>query len=247
MYDYNKEGNFYSRYRKADPRIKKLLMDAVGPSKTVLNVGAGTGSYEPVDRDVVAVEPSIVMCQQRAKQLVRPIRAIAESLPFTAKSFEKSLAILTMHHWSNPLLGLRELRRVTSVSIVLLTTDPYARVEFWFQDYCPEMAEVEHIRFGRIGSLIETLGGTREIRTIPVPIDCTDLFQEALYGRPEMFLNPEIRKSQSGWSFLPSGVEERVVRSIKKDLESGEWDRKYGDYRSKPFIDSQLRIIILNF
>ncbi|HEV7733566.1 MAG TPA: class I SAM-dependent methyltransferase [Candidatus Binatia bacterium] len=243
-YSYDREGERYAGIRRPDPRIARHVHDALGAARTVINVGAGAGSYEPEDRYVVAVEPSAVMRAQRPKHLAPALAGTADALPFDDGAFDAAMAMLTVHHWPDPAAGLRELRRVTSGPVVILTFDPEASTEFWMFDYAPEMADVERRRYVSPRIITAALGGTSELRPIPVPHDCVDRFQVALYARPEAFLDSEVRRAQSAWTFLPPGVEDRVMQSLADDLESGAWDRRYGALRAKPFIDCQLRLIV---
>jgi SAM-dependent methyltransferase len=244
QFDYDKDGKQYSGYRRADSRIAKYIWDALGDSKTVLNIGAGAGSYEPLDRYVIAIEPSETMRTQRPSHLPPAIRGNADSLPFDDKSFDAAMAVLTVHHWPDRAKGLQEIRRVTKGPIVVMTFDSDAPTEFWMFDYCPEMAAVEKNRYQGLHSITDPLGGKFESIPIPVPIDCTDRFQVALYARPEDFLNPDVRKSQSAWKFLPPGAEERFVQNLSEDLKNGNWQKKYGHLKSKPFINCQLRAVV---
>lgn len=243
-FNYDQHGQSYAQSRQADPRIAKVILEHLGHAKTVLNVGAGAGSYEPADRHVVAVEPSAAMRSQRPRTLPPAIHAMAEALPFDDAAFDAAMAILTVHHWPNRTQGLRELRRVTQGPIVVMTFDPEAPTEFWMRDYCPEIVEVEHRRYGPLSSILEALGGRSEVISIEVPRDCTDLFQVALYARPEAFLDPVVRQGQSAWKFLAEGVEERCVRHLRADLESGEWDKRYGHLRERDSIRCQLRLVV---
>lgn len=244
QFDYDKDGSQYSGYRRADPRISKYIWEALGDSRTVLNVGAGAGSYEPTDRYVLPVEPSEVMRSQRPPHLPPAIRATAASIPLDDKSVDAAMAVLTVHHWPDRSKGLKEIRRVTKGPIVIMTFDSSAPTDFWMFDYCPEMKDVENKRYQDISSITDCLSGSNEIIPIPVPIDCTDKFQVALYARPNDFLNPEVRKSQSAWKFLPPGAEERFVQRLSSDLVSGDWDRKYGHLKKQNFINCQLRLIV---
>ncbi len=243
-FNYDQDGKRYAGYRRTDPRIAKFIHEALGHSRTVLNVGAGAGSYEPEDRYVIAVEPSESMRAQRPRHLTPAIRGTADALPFDDDAFDAAMATLTVHHWPNPAAGLREVRRVTGSPVLVLTFDPDAQTEFWMFDYASEMAVVERKRYTAIELITEALGGNCELQPIPVPIDCVDRFQVALYARPEAFLDPEVRRAQSAWKFLPPGVEDRVVGSIAADLESGTWDKRYGYLRTKPFINCQLRLLV---
>jgi SAM-dependent methyltransferase len=242
-FDYDRDGGSYGEFRRADPRIAGFVHRALGDAETVLNVGAGAGSYEPEDRYVVAVEPSAAMRAQRPAHRVPALNGTAEALPFDDRSFDAAMATLTIHHWPDLAKGLRELRRVTKGPVVVLTFDPDAPTEFWMKDYAPEMVEVERRRYPAIRRITDALGGACEVEPIPVPRDCTDRFQVALYARPEEFLDPQVRGSQSAWGFLPAGVEDRVVGALAADLASGAWEQRYGSLRTRPFIRCQLRLI----
>lgn len=244
-FDYDQFGQTYSGQRKTDPRIEKYVYDALGSAQTVLNVGAGAGSYEPKDKYVIAVEPSIAMRSQRIEaNKVPAIIGKADCLPFDDDSFDASMAMVTVHHWPDIRKGLKELRRVTREQVLILTFDPEALDLFWNVHYFPELIEVEKLRYPSIDLIKEALGGKCEVLQIPVPFDCIDGFQEAFYGRPEAFLEKEVRMAQSAWGFLPEQVEERLVKALADDLKSGEWDRKFGEFRSKPSFTCALRLII---
>jgi SAM-dependent methyltransferase len=243
-FDYDQGGHLYSGVRRPDPRIAERIHSALGPARRVLNVGAGAGSYEPVDRYVVAIEPSATMRKQRPAHLAPALAGTADAIPYDDGAFDAAMAILTVHHWKDRARCLRELRRVTRGPVVILTFDPDAPTEFWMGDYAPELVEVERKRYGSIASITAGLGGHCEVHPIPVPRDCTDGFQVAFYARPEAFLRPEVRKSQSAWSFLTPETEERIVQALSRDLQSGEWERKHGHLRGKPFINCQLRLVV---
>jgi SAM-dependent methyltransferase len=244
-FNYDQLGQKYSGYRQTDPRIAEYVTKALGDAKTILNVGAGAGSYEPSDKYVVAVEPSIVMRSQRTKNgKVPAINAKADNLPFDDNAFDASMAMVTVHHWPDMNKGLKELRRVTKGQVVIMTFDPNELDNFWNSNYFPELIEIEKARYPTIDFITKSLGGTCEVISVPIPLDCVDGFQEAFYGRPEAFLEKEIRLSQSAWGFLPEGVEAKLVQSLRADLESGEWDKKYGHFRSQPTFTCALRLII---
>ena len=244
-FNYDKYGQKYSGYRKTDPRIAEYVNNALGDSKTVLNVGAGAGSYEPADKYVVAVEPSTVMREQRIKNHKVPaINAKADSLPFDDNSFDASMAMITVHHWPDIKRGLKELKRVTKGQVLVMTFDPDHLDNFWNATYFPELIAIEKARFPTIEFINNALGGNCEVIPIPIPLNCVDGFQEAFYGRPEAFLEKDIRRSQSAWGFLEEGVEHKLVNRLYKDLESGEWDEKYGHYRKEPTYTCALRLII---
>lgn len=246
-FNYDKLGQKYSGYRQTDPRIAAYVNTALGNAKTVLNVGAGAGSYEPTDRYVVAVEPSIVMRQQRlSNNKIPAINAKGDNLPFDDNSFDATMAMVTIHHWPDMDKGLKELRRVTKEQVIIMTFDPAALDNFWNVHYFPELIEVEKARYPTIEFIKNSLGGNCEVVEVPIPLDCVDGFQEAFYGRPEAFLEKEVRLSQSAWGFLADDVQERLVKALADDLKSGEWDKKYGHYRTQPTFTCALRLIISN-
>ncbi len=244
-FNYDRFGHDYSGYRQTDPRIAKYVEAALEDAQTILNVGAGAGSYEPADKYVVAVEPSQVMRQQRlAQQKVPAINARAEQLPFDNHAFDAVMASVTIHHWAKMEQGLRELKRVSRHKVVILTFDPAALKDFWNAAYFPELITIEETRFPSIESITQTLGGQCEVQEIPIPQNCVDGFQEAFYDRPEAFLDEHIRKAQSAWGFLPEGKEAELVKRLADDLASGEWERKYGHHRDLPRYIGSLRLII---
>jgi len=241
-FNYNKYGQGYSGHRQTEPEIAQYIDRALGPARTVLNVGAGSGSYEPTDRYVVAVEPSVAMRRQRLQLHRTPaVDAKADHLPFDDGSFDVATAFLTIHHWPDLAKGLKEVRRVTRGPIVILTYDPDALDTFWNVEYFPEVVEVERQRYVRIGDLISVLGGTCRVEEIPVPLHCVDGFQEAFYGRPEAFLYEEVRSAMSAWGFIRE--QEVLVRRLAEALASGEWDKKYGHLRTQPYFTGAMRLI----
>lgn len=243
-FNYNEHGSQYAGYRSTDPRIAQYVHAALGDARTVLNVGAGAGSYEPIDRYVVAIEPSAVMRAQRPAHLAPAIIATAGDLPFDDNAFDASMAMVTIHHWSDAEKGLKDLRRVTKGPVIIMTFDKEAVPNFWIAEYAPELIAVDRMRYQPIDFITAALGSNCEVQHIPVPIDCVDGFQEAFYARPEAFLDVEVRLSQSAWGFLADGVEEQIVKRLAADLTSGEWDRKYGHLRTQPEFTCALRLII---
>jgi hypothetical protein len=242
--DYGRIGMGYAEYRQPEPRIATAILDALGDARTVLNVGAGAGSYEPVDRDVTAVEPSASMREQRPPHLPRAIDATAEALPFPDRSFDASMTTYSVHQWSDLNAGLGEMRRVTTGPVLVLSCDPQALDRFWLHHYAPEVTAVEASRYPAIASIREALGGRTEVRQVPIPLDCRDGFNEAYYGRPERLLDPGARRVCSAWSFVSPEVVERFETRLAEDLASGAWDRRYGALRSQPSFDGPLRLII---
>lgn len=243
-FNYNAHGQQYSGHRRTDPRIAKYVHEALGNASTILNVGAGAGSYEPTDRYVTAVEPSQVMRAQRGPGRVPAIIGKAESLPFDDHSYDAAMAMVTVHHWLYMKKGLKEMKRVAKERMLVLSFDPGALNDFWMAEYAPELIEVEKLRYPAIDFVVEALGGKADVMSIPVPLDCVDGFQEAFYGRPEAFLDPEVRKAQSAWGFLEKGKEQEIVNRLKKGLESGEWDQRFGHLRKQETLTCALRLIV---
>jgi SAM-dependent methyltransferase len=242
--DYGQIGDGYSVFRRPDPHIAHQILDALGDAGTVLNVGAGTGSYEPVSRQVTALEPSASMRAQRPSYLTQAIDGVAEHLPFEDSSFDASMATVTVHQWSDLEKGLAEMRRVTRGNVVLLVCDPDLMSDYWLNDYIPEVRAVEASRFPSIERIRVALGGEVEVLSVPVPLDCRDGFNEAYYGRPEMFLDEKARLACSSWSLVPPSAVKRFVDDLAADLASGRWDEKYGHLRSQPFFEGPLRLVI---
>jgi hypothetical protein len=210
----------------------------------VLNVGAGAGSYEPLDRHVIAVEPSAAMRAQRPAHLAPAIRSVAEALPLDDQSVDAVMALYTVHQWPELELGLAELKRVTRGPIVIMTSDGPALSAFWLNAYAPELIVAEQGRYPPIETLTAALGEGARVETVAIPLDCVDGFTEAFYGRPERLLDPAVRKAQSAWGFVAAGAEARFEVLLAADLASGAWDERYGALRSQPFYEGSLRLVI---
>ena len=241
--DYDQHGTRYTHGRRADPRIEARIHAALGDAETVVNVGAGTGSYEPRDRWVLAVEPSATMRAQRPPGAAPAIDATAEALPFDDDAFEAAMACVTIHHWDPRERGLAEMRRVARGPVVVFTFD-LDRLPAWQLDYLGEGVEIERPRFGSIGAVAAALGERTRVEYIPTPADCKDGFFEAFWNRPEALLDPAVRASQSLWQLFDEGVEERIVARLRADLESGLWDERYGELREMDSLDGSLRLVI---
>jgi ubiquinone/menaquinone biosynthesis C-methylase UbiE len=242
-FDYEAGGVGYAVQRRADPRIAALVHAALGDAVTVLNVGAGAGSYEPPGRAVTAVEPSASMRAQRAAHLVAAIDATAEHLPFPDDSFDAAMATVTIHQWRDTDQGLRELRRVSRGPVVLLTFDGDALDRLWLAEYAPELIAAERRRYPDVEHVMQVLGGRATVTEVPIAIDCTDGFTEAYYSRPERFLDPAVRRSQSAWGFIEEATERVSVERLAADLASGQWDARYGALRSQLEFYGALRLI----
>lgn len=242
--DYGEIGRSYARFRQTDPIIAAQILAALGDARTVINVGAGAGSYEPTDRDVTAVEPSAAMRAQRPAHLSVAINAVAEALPFPDKSFDAALATVTIHQWQDLETGLAEMRRVTRGPVVIFAADPSRFHDYWLNDYIPEVRAVEARRFPPIERIAAGLGGRVEVETVPIPLNCRDGFNEAYYGRPEALLDPDARLACSSWSLVAETAVRRFEAQLSDDLTTGQWDERFGHLRTQPFWDGPLRLII---
>ncbi len=239
---YDSIGHGYKKLRREDPRIAARILDALGDSSSVLNVGAGAGSYEPRDRGVVAVEPSETMIQQRPKGAAPVVRASAGSLPFHDDSFDSSLAILTIHHWGKMAASLSELRRVARRRVVILTWDP-ASSGFWLKNYFPEILEIDKRIFPPMEMISKVLGPL-SVTEMRIPSDCTDGFLGAYWRRPDAYLIPAVRKAISTFSKIDDLVP--GLARLQKDLETKEWLRQYGEVRKRSSLDLGYRLVVAN-
>ena len=242
--DYATIATAYAGYRRPDPRIAAAVSAALGGARTVLNVGAGTGSYEPTEQIVTAVEPSAAMRAQRPSSLPVAVDATAEALPFADASFDAAMTTFSVHQWQNLAAGLREVRRVTRGPVVVLTCDPDLLDQFWLIDYAPEVIATEARRYPTLAVLARGLGGQLTTRIVPLPLDCTDGFNEAYYGRPEHLLDAQARLSCSAWSFVAPDVHHRFTTDLTRDLATGTWDDRYGDLRHQPTFDGSLVLVV---
>jgi len=244
VHDYESKGHGYTQHRRTDPRIAAQVHAALGPAGPVVNVGAGAGSYEPTDRNVVAVEPSAVMRSQRPPETGPSVAAVAEALPFPDGVFAAALATVTIHHWVDPLAGLMEMRRVATGPVVALTFDGDRLDRFWLADYVPELIAAERRRMPPISLFAEAWGADTESRPVPIAADCTDGFTEAYFARPEAFLDDAVRGAQSCWGFIPPEVEERFVAQLSADVVSGSWDDRYASWREASAFEGALRLVV---
>ena len=220
---YDTIGTTYAATRRTEPRIAAQLWSALGDARTVLNVGAGAGSYEPADREVTAVEPSAVMRAQRPAGAARCVAAIAESLPFADQSFDAAMAVSTVHHWRDPIAGLREMRRVARRVVVLTfdADDALRHRGFWLtRDYLPEFAGL-FTGWPSLAGLAGAIGAPAA--PLPIPWDCADGLFEAYWRRPEAYLEDHVRRAVSTWTRVGPEAEQRAVRGLRDDLASGRW------------------------
>ncbi|MEU8261718.1 class I SAM-dependent methyltransferase [Micromonospora sp. NPDC048999] len=242
--DYETTGEGYAVQRRPDSRIAAIIHTALGDAGTVLNVGAGAGSYEPSDRHVVAVEPSASMRAQRPAGAAPAVNATAENLPFDDDSFDAVMATVTVHQWSDTARGLAELRRVSRGPVVVLTFDGDALDRLWLAEYAPQLIAAERRRYPAIAVIAAAVGRTAEVIDVPIPIDCVDGFTEAYYARPEQFLDPRVRAAQSAWGFVDPAATAAAIDRLRADLNSGAWDARYGHLRSQGMFIGSLRLIV---
>ncbi|MFN2099016.1 class I SAM-dependent methyltransferase [Altererythrobacter sp. MF3-039] len=240
---YDAIGVDYAQLRKPDPRIAEQIHAALDDAQSVLNIGAGAGSYEPIDRDVVAIEPSAEMIAQRPAGAARAVQGSAESLPFEDGSFDAALAILTIHHWSDQARGLAEMRRVARKRAVLLTFDPAFR-DAWQLYYWPQLATLDDEQMPLLRFYEQHLGPVR-IEEVAIPHDCSDGFLYAYWRRPSAYLDERIRKGSSSFWRI-DGLDEGAAR-LEADLASGAWEERYGHLLAQENADMGYRLVIAEF
>ena len=241
---YDTIGANYISTRRTEPRIAARIWGALGDARTVLNVGAGTGSYEPPGCDVIAVEPSALMRAQRSAGAAPCVAATAERLPFKDQSFDAAMAVSTVHHWQDPITGLREMRRVARRVVVFTfdASDTGWRRRFWLtRDYLPEVADL----LAGWPSLTDLAGaiGAR-IEPVLIPSDCADGFFEAYWRRPDAYLDDNVRRGISLWARVGSDAEQRAVRSFRSDLVSGRWAERNRHLLDLDAAELGLRLLI---
>jgi SAM-dependent methyltransferase len=239
---YDTIGRSYTATRCTEPRIAARIWAALGDAQTVLNVGAGTGSYEPGDRDVTAVEPSAIMRAQRPAGSARCVGAAAQRLPFADNSFDAAMAVLSDHHWPDPIAGLREMRRVAR-RVVIFQFDSAWADRFWLiRDYLPEYGDQVRRAHPTLTERADAIGARME--PVPVPWDCVDGFFYAYWRRPERYLEDEVRRGISVFPKLGAQVEERLVTTLRTDLESGRWASRNRDITGLDEADFGGRLLV---
>lgn len=240
---YDEIGRSYGRTRQEDPRVAAAIHDALGPGRSLVNVGAGSGSYEPGDRVVVAAEPSSAMIRQRRDRSPLVVQTVAEALPFPDHAFDAGLAVLTVHHWTSPEAGLRELARVARRQVVLYF-EPLVTHGFWALEYFPEALDLPTEQDPPGEARLRAVLRVREVRTVLVPHDCVDGFGSAFWARPEAYLDPDVQAGMSWLALLPAEVRERGSARLRDDLATGRWDDRHGDLRSQSTYDGGYRLAI---
>jgi SAM-dependent methyltransferase len=239
---YDTIGRTYAATRRPDPRIATRLVEALGDARSVVNIGAGTGAYEPRDRLVIAIEPSRTMIQQRPPGAARALQASAEALPLGDATVDAVLAILTVHHWSDQSRAFAEIRRVARRRAVFFTCDPAFPGSWVTRDYFRMIRSRDR---GRLPALhaFRALGHVESV-TVPIPWDCSDGFLAAFWRRPDSYLDPQVQQNISGFAELTSAELEPGLRRLEQDLASGEWDRRYATLRALDELDCGYRLVV---
>lgn len=243
---YDAIGHGYSSTRREDPELRDRIFAALGESRTVVNVGAGTGSYEPSDRHVIAIEPSDVMAEQRPANRVPALRGTAAPLPLRNHSVDAAMALLTIHHWDNQLeFGVRELRRVARGPVVIVTYDADVCAEMWlYRDYLPELTALDQAIFPRIELLMSWLGGSVRVEPIMNSRNTPDWTLGSFWAHPERVLDADARRATSGFARLDALVVDRVVAEVARDIDNGIWDSRNGYLRALDKYDVGMRLLI---
>ncbi len=240
---YDEIGQSYSATRREDPRIAAVIHSALGAAKSVLNVGAGTGNYEPRDRTVIALEPSAAMIAQRSGGAVSAVQGVAEALPFASDSFDVAMGVLTVHHWSDRVRGMRELRRVARRQ-VLFFFEPAKVDATWIMHYWPAIRELPTEVDPPGEAFFRSELAVQDVRPVLVPADCVDGFGGAYWARPEAYLDPTVRGGISSFTQLDPAEAAAGHRRLERALASGEWDERFGDLRALSEFDIGYRILV---
>jgi SAM-dependent methyltransferase len=241
---YDRMGVGYSAVRQPEPRIEARIEGALGDARTVLNVGAGTGSYEPAHLDVTAIEPSQTMIVQRPPGSAPVVQGVAEDLPFEDDSFDAAMAIITVHHWNNARAGLTEMVRVARRRVLVLTFTPIPPTELWMaRDYFPRILDFHARVMLPIAELAAMLPDA-SVEPVPIPSRCTDGFWLAIWDRPEMHLDPDVRRASSSWHHMSQDEIDHGLARLSTDLKGGRWDERNGHLRTQGELDVGLRLVI---
>lgn len=243
---YDEIGAGYAAVRREDPVLRNVIHRALGDSQSVVNVGAGGGSYEPDDRYVIAVEPSDVMSAQRPPEKVPALRGNAAPLMLRTDSVDAAMAVMTIHHWDHQLEeGIHELRRVARGPVVIVTVDTTVSGQMWLlQDYLTELADLDRGTFPPIDQLVEWLGGTVDVESVPISRDTPDWSLLSYWAHPERVLDGTARRATSGFSRMEPAIIQRVVGDVARDLADGIWDRRYGHLRALDTLDVGMRLVV---
>lgn len=238
---YDRIGQGYSRARRADPRIQRAIDDALGDARSIVNVGAGVGAYEPAGRDVIAVEPAADMRAQRPASAAPCLDAVAEELPLTDASVDLAMAIYTDFHWQDRRRGVAEMLRVSRDGIVLLTVDRDTSARYWlFRDYFPAANDL----FAPLSALTALLPGPPTVRPVPIPHDCEDGFVHAFWKRPHLLLDPTAHGAMAVFASLRPGQLEAGLARLQADLVSGRWQERNHELDGLEALDLGHRLVV---
>ncbi len=240
---YDRIGRGYAVTRRPDPRIATAIRAALGEARTVVNVGAGAGSYEPIDLEVIAVEPSSEMIGQRPPGTGPVVQAVAEHLPFSNGAFDAAMALLTLHHWTDRPAGLAELGRVARRRVVIFTWDPACGASFWLIRYLPAILDLDLPRFPPLADVARHLPDMA-VEPVRIPNDCVDGFLGAFWRRPEAYLDDEARRGISAFAQLPPATVDAGLERLADDLASGRWDQQFGHLRREDSADLGYRLLV---
>jgi len=241
---YDRIGAGYSATRRPDPRIAARIIEALGDSASVVNVGAGAGAYEPRDRMVVAVEPSATMIRQRPVGSAPVVQGAAEALPLVDGAVDSSLAVLTVHHWTDRARGLAELHRVARGRVVILTWDQDVWESFWLiREYLPCIRDRDRPRALAISDIVSALGKS-QVLSVPIPHDCVDGFHGAFWRRPEAYLDARVRSGISTYASISPAECHAGLRRLAADIQSGVWKGRHGDLLKLDELDLGYRLIV---
>jgi SAM-dependent methyltransferase len=240
---YDTIGEGYANLRRADPRIAAAIAAALGDAQTVINVGAGAGSYEPPGRTILAIEPSVRMIAQRPKGAAPCVSAVAQQLPVKTAVADAAMASLTIHHWPNWRAGLAEMRRIARRRVVLFTFDPEVHLFWLVRDYLPAIAALDRASMPTLGELATAIGPCT-VATVPVPHDCSDGFLAAYWRRPEAYLDPIVRRSISAFAKIDATA---GLDALARDLASGAWAKANADLLKRGELDVGYRLLTWEF
>jgi SAM-dependent methyltransferase len=240
---YDRIGGGYVAGRREDPRIARAIWEALGGARAVVNVGAGTGSYEPTDRRVVAVEPSAVMLTQRPAGAAPAVQASAEALPFSDDEFDAAMAVLSVHHWTDKRQGLAEMRRVARGPVIVFGRVAEASPWWWLYEYFPATAGLVAARETPLGEFEAALGLVEQI-PVPIPADCVDGFEAAYWQRPGALLDPNVWRAMSALALIPEPDRVDGMRRLRSHLESGEWEHRWSGLLDIDELDLGYRVLV---
>lgn len=239
---YDRIGVGYSAARPQDPSIFAQVLDALGDAETVVNIGAGTGNYEPVDRPVLAIEPNSVMRSQRTST-APTLAAFAEALPVADRSFDAALAMFTIHHWTDRDAGIVEMGRVSRRQIALVYEPEISAASFWLSEYFPTLRPAPpypHPTAQWVGNFLNV----REVRPLMVPGDCIDGFAGCYWKRPHRYLDADVQAGMSVLAKMDPDDRRLGSERLASALESGQWDERHGHLRSLDEIDAGYRLVV---